>query len=396
MAKSAPKQNKLDTANFVPSIFIIGFLCVGFIPNWEAVDKIAPQWLYLSILNLCCGIYLFINRKIYNDRITRVLSSWMSISYVAFVLWAALSYFYAINSTEVLVNIVRHFNTLFMFLNLGILIFNIKNKDRLLSFAIMSILAIEVYAVLNQALEMYNEGAINPVGLKGVTANRNITAFSIVIKIPYVLYLIFTNQKSWIKILYSFLVVLSLFSLSMIQSRASFVAAALIGVLLLTWTLINFVKNKSYKPLVNNIYYLLPMILAIILNQSFVSSKGADALSRASTISISTNDGSVNQRLRYYEDVLTHIGSNPIFGVGIGNWKLTSIDYDKADITGYIVPYHAHSDFIQLGAELGIIGFCIYLLLFLFGAYFAFFLLFKRDLKTEKKWFIFLTLNPIF
>ena len=395
MAKSPPKQNKLDTANFVPSIFIIGFLCVGFIPNWEAVDKIAPQWLYLSILNLCCGIYLFINRKIYNDRITRVLSSWMSISYIAFVLWAALSYFYAINSTEVLVNIVRHFNTLFMFLNLGVLIFNIKNKDRLLSFAIMSILAIEVYAVLKQALEMYNEGAINPVGLKGVTANRNITAFSIVIKIPYVLYLIFTNQKSWIKILYSFLVVLSLFSLSMIQSRASFVAAALILILLLTWTLINFVKNKSYKPLVNNIYYLLPMILAIILNQISVSSMGADALSRASTISVSTNDGSVNQRLRYYEDVLTHISSNPIFGVGIGNWKLTSIDYDKADITGYIVPYHAHSDFIQLGAELGIIGFCIYLLVFLCGAYFAFILLFKTDLNAEKKWFIFLLITSL-
>ena len=55
MAKSAPRQNRLDTANFVPSIFIIGFLCVGFIPNWEAVDKIAPQWLYLSLLYLFSG-----------------------------------------------------------------------------------------------------------------------------------------------------------------------------------------------------------------------------------------------------------------------------------------------------------------------------------------------------
>ena len=199
MAKSSPKQNQVDIANFIPSIFIIGFLCVGFIPNWEAVDKIAPQWLYLSILNVCCGIYLFINRKIYNDRITRVLSSWMSISYIAFVLWAALSYLYAINPTEVLVNIVRHFNTLFMFLNLGILINNIKNKNSLLSFAIMSILAIEVYAVLDQALGMFNDGAINPGQLKGVTANRNITAFSIAIKIPYVLYLIISNHKFWIK-----------------------------------------------------------------------------------------------------------------------------------------------------------------------------------------------------
>ena len=83
MAKVAPKQKKLDTSNFVPSIFIIGFMCVGFIPNWEAVDKIAPQWLYLSILNLCTGIYLFLNRKNYSDRITSVLSSWMSIFYIS-------------------------------------------------------------------------------------------------------------------------------------------------------------------------------------------------------------------------------------------------------------------------------------------------------------------------
>jgi hypothetical protein len=52
MAKSAPKQTSLDTSNFLPSILILGFLLVGFIPNLEAVDKIAPQWLYLSILNL--------------------------------------------------------------------------------------------------------------------------------------------------------------------------------------------------------------------------------------------------------------------------------------------------------------------------------------------------------
>ncbi|MEK9603646.1 MAG: hypothetical protein VW127_04400, partial [Flavobacteriaceae bacterium] len=236
MAKSAPKQNTIDTSNFLPSLFIIAFLLVGFVPNLEAVDKIAPQWLYLSILNLFCGLFLLINRKSFKERLVAVLTSYMSLTYMGFVLWAALSYFYAINPTEVLVNIVRHFNTLFMFLHLGILLYNIKDKNRLLSLAIMAILTVEVYAVLEQALEMYKAGGIVPGQLKGVTANRNITAFSIAIKIPYVLYLIIRNPKLWIKIAYAFLVFLSLFSLSMIQSRASFVAAALIGVLLLVWT----------------------------------------------------------------------------------------------------------------------------------------------------------------
>lgn len=396
MAKSAPKQASLDTSNFLPSLFIIGFLLVGFIPNIEAVDKIAPQWLYLSILNFLCGLFLFLNRKSFKERLVAVLTSYMSLTYMGFVLWAALSYFYAINPTEVLVNMVRHFNTLFMFLHLGILLYNIKDKNRLLSLAVMAILSIEVYAVLEQALEFYkNDIPLKGGNLKGVTANRNITAFSIAIKIPYVLFLIVRNSKIWVKIVYAFLILLSLFSLSMIQSRASFVAAVLIGVLLLFWTGFRYYRSRSIKEFSPNLFYLLPMILALVLNQVLVSDRGVDAISRAASISINTQDGSVNQRLRYYEDVLTHITKNPIIGVGIGNWKLKSIDYDKEDITGYVVPYHAHSDFIQLGAELGFVGFLLYLGVFLFAAYFAFVILFKSDLDADNKWFVFLLITAL-
>ena len=170
---------------------------------------------------------------------------------------------------------------------------------------------------------MYKAGGINPGQLKGVTANRNITAFSIAIKIPYVLYLVYRTRKFWIKVACAFLILFSLFSLTMIQSRASFVASALIGVLLIAWTGFNYFKTRSIREIYLNIYYITPFILALILNQVLISDKGADALSRAATISISTNDGSVNQRLRYYEDVLTHISQNPLLGVGIGNWKLS-------------------------------------------------------------------------
>ena len=84
--------------------------------------------------------------------------------------------------------------------------------------------------------------------------------------------------------------------------------------------------------------------------------------------------------------------SNPFIGVGIGNWKLSSIFYDREDIDGYIVPYHAHSDFIQLGAELGIIGFLLYLGIFLIAGFFVFIIVFKSDLNNDKKEFVFLLL----
>ena len=68
-------------------------------------------------------------------------------------------------------------------------------------------------------------------------------------------------------------------------------------------------------------FYILPLIISLLINNFYFSDKGANALNRASTISISTNDGSVNQRLRYYEDVLTHMIANPFLGTGLGNWK---------------------------------------------------------------------------
>ena len=87
------------------------------------------------------------------------------------------------------------------------------------------------------------------------------------------IYLIIRNQKLWIKIFYSFLIFLSLFSLSMIQSRASFVAAALIGGLLIFWTSFQFLKSKNIKDFIPNFFYLLPLIFALFLNQILTSDK---------------------------------------------------------------------------------------------------------------------------
>ena len=351
-------SRNFDIGNFLPSLFLTGYLCLGFVPNLEAVDKIAPQWLCMSLLNAVCLLYIIYFRSNFSLGITQTITSGLSYTYIGFILWGAFSYFYAINSTEVLVNITRQLNVLIMFIVMGILIYNFKEKQILVSYLISIILIIEVYAVINEAMQMINNtGFIDAGSLKGVTANRNITAFSIAIKIPFILFIIYKLSKPLFKIGLSTLLMLSILCLSMIQSRASFIALAFAFLSFLAMCIGLYLHDKNKKNIYQFLYFLIPFFVAISINQTFLSDKGADALARASTISAGTNDGSVNQRLRYYEDVLTHMSSNPIFGVGLGNWKLKSIDYDSKDIVGYIVPYHAHSDFIQLGAELGVIGF---------------------------------------
>ena len=193
-----PKQSlqNFSSLNLISYIFLVSYLCIGFIPNLEAVDKIAPQWLVMSLLNLMSLIFFYKNRTSFSIPITIVFKAKLSLIYIGFILWAIGSIFYAINSTEVIVNISRQLNVLIMYLSMSICVFNLKNNFRFISWIITIILGFEIFAVLNEALEMINsKGVIDSVVLKGVTANRNITAFSIAIKIPFLLYLTYLTIK---------------------------------------------------------------------------------------------------------------------------------------------------------------------------------------------------------
>lgn len=390
------QTNNFISVSFYEALLITVYLCIGFIPNLEAADKIAPQWLVMSVLNFIAGIYIVKNQKKFDRILSGFLKSWINWVYGLFILWAGFSFFYALNSTEVLVNISRQFNVFFMYFNMAILLSEIKHKAKFFSLVMAVILVFEVYAIFSQAFEMIaSSGQVSSGKLKGVTANRNIAAFSIALKIPFVIFLLSIVKKLKWQFSFSLVLAVSFTAISMIQSRASYLAVGLI-VLMFLFAAFYFIKNDSFfEKLKRIIFVLTPLIVALVVNQLYFASKGADAVSRASTISVSTNDGSVNQRLRYYQDVFTHLSSNPVFGVGLGNWKFKSIDYDKEDINGYVVPYHAHSDFIQLGAELGVIGFLTYLGIFILAAYYTLWLLFYSNIEKDKKLFIFLIFTSL-
>ena len=263
MAKN--QSHKFDLLQLLSPIILIGYLCLGFVPNLQAVDKIAPQWVGMTLINLVSFTVFLYQRKLIKQTISNVLTPYLSLFYFGFIFWAGLSYFYAINSTEVLVNITRQVNVLFMFLSMAILLYNLNNKARFISWTLSIILSVEIYAVLVDAIEMINtNGIIVPNSMKGVTANRNITAFSIAIKIPFVLNLIGLLNKKSFKVLLTSVIFLALLSLSMIQSRASFIGVGLIVVgYSILQTAIYIKQTRSKKTLLSIGYILLPLLLAI-------------------------------------------------------------------------------------------------------------------------------------
>ena len=80
-------------------------------------------------------------------------------------------------------------------------------------------------------------------------------------------------------------------------------------------------------------------VFSITLVLSFVFStyslgldNSAHAVNRINTIDF--EEESTNTRLRYYQYGIEQIIKNPIFGVGLGNWKIESIERDKENKSG--------------------------------------------------------------
>ena len=124
-----------------------------------------------------------------------------------------------------------------------------------------------------------------------------------------------------------------------------------------------FVKStkKSFLVLVS---FYLPLLFSLVFYNLTISKNSNFKVDQRITSVFSPSESSVNARLRYYKNATDQIISSPFTGLGLGNWKIKSIQYDKDNIVGYTVPYNAHNDLLEFGAEIGVLGLVSYLVFF--------------------------------
>jgi len=373
---------KVFKENIIGILFIIILLSIGLIPNYGALDRIAPQWLCLSILNFL-GITIVFSNKKYDNDLKNILNFKPLIFLLFFVFWGFLSYFYAINSEEVIVKGVRWINIPISIIVTSLFLksFNF-NPFKLISVLFSIYLLIELYfsySTYFQIIEISNYDFSLANLLKGSTANKNITAASILIKTPFIFFLIQNSKHLIFKISLSIISFSVFYLVLLLSARASIISTLIILILLLITYLWKYRFKINQNNLLSVLCIILPFFFAFSLFQlQYSNNNTASIQSRISTIN--EEDTSVQQRLRYYNHSIKQLISSPLFGVGMGNWKIKSIDYDKENINGYVVPYHTHNDFLEFGAELGIIGVFSYLLIFLY----SFRILFKKIINEEK------------
>ena len=207
-----------------------------------------------------------------------------------------------------------------------------------------------------QLLERGNE-------FNGLGANINISSFSLAMKIPIILYAFFNYNSRLLKAISFILISSSVLTILLLQSRGALLAIGFVLSCLFIISLIQ--KNRKY------IKHFLGVLVMVICSfgvyQQFNEKNTSDMIvERFSTITDPGSDASVKERLNFYSTALESISQKPFLGIGIGNWKITSIKYSRDIISEYRVPYFAHNDFLQVTAEIGIIGGILYIFFILY------------------------------
>ena len=371
-------------------IFLILYIITGSLSNFGAIDILAPQWIYLGGINiLVCSYILFYRSNEFNGSFGKLFSTVYIYLYIFYFIWNSLSYFYAVNPVETLINLPRVGNTFFAVLFCYLLASKITNRINFIYSIFLLFLLAELISYYYDLSEVYPEQGLRVIAIKGFAGNKNITAASIAFKIPFVIYFFLNTKKLIFKILSFIILIAGVFAISLIEARAAILSTMIVLVLMIIFYVYKFVfENIDFKTVSFKIFsFVSPYVIAFVLNVfviNFANDKYRKVAITDTIGKISFSEESSNGRFNYWGDAWEYIKENPILASGLGNWKIESIDKGKQHISGYTVPYHAHNDFIHVFAETGILGGLSYIGLFVMIIFYIF-KIFKNEYHIKRE-----------
>lgn len=348
---------------------------IVFIPQWDPIDIKGLIWLVLSIINTIFILYIFF---IFKDKGLSYLKDPVLLSFLSFFLISALSVTVALNKAESLMRLTDIYAIL-----TSVLIIVFINAKKLLNhkFVLLVVfisLLLETIGSYYQLYQVYDINGLfvveNRGDVKSIYPNKNITSFIFTIKI--FISFIFLNYISnkFYKILVFVVITSSLYIIFLLGSRAILI---MLGILAISYPAIIMFKKLFKKKIINQDlsqlkYFFISLFISFIsyniivdTNTSMSNQSELNINSRVTSV-FNPGDESVSNRVRFTLHAIDQISKTPILGIGIGNWRIKSIEYDKEDMYSYVVPYSAHNDFLEIFAETGVLGFVSFILFFFF------------------------------
>jgi O-antigen ligase len=355
---------------YIPLIFlslIFFTFLIGRVQN--AYDRIHPQILYLGIIDLFLMLHIF-----YKFSLVKIFDvikeNKIFIFYSIYIFISLISILFALNKIESLI-VISQYLTFFFSYFVIILITSLYKVNVVKTVVYLSVISLllESMAVLYSVFDfvVVNGNSYSRSNeFSAFAGNINITAFSLVIKSSFVYYLLFRRDNKLITNVFLVVILFMVFtSLSFLLSRGAILAFLMLNILILSFVIF---RRNHFKNSIPKIIGLLTIIFfGYIMSKSIMNNDSSSNLlvDRVSSISLDTSDQSIGERLRFYKLSTQIIGENLLTGIGVGNWKFKSIEYDASNLQEYRVPYHAHNDFLQVASEIGVFGFLCFLAIFL-------------------------------
>jgi len=360
--------------DYILLFFAAIYLIVHFIPDLGGADVMGAQWLYTSIVDLVVFGYLILNMNKYKEAIQAIFNSRFTLIYLIYFIWALISISYAMNAIEAMVCLARLASTFLLFINISVFLYKKDLSSFYMSIAIVMsfILLYDALFVITGFSKNIESMALdqNIVSLMGNNGNKNVMAASLLIKVPFTLYLIVKSKIAG-KILGFVSLFFGIFGLFILNTRSTFVGLLLILIIFSVTTIYFLYKSNKKQIVFQLLYFMIPVIMAFfsanfvldnaVQMQEFQGGYGT-VTKRIGDINVASEE---NSRIHLWWAALDYFKKHPLLGAGYGNWKLASIPYEKERTNDLFVPYHSHNDFFENGADLGVIGMVSYFLLFL-------------------------------
>ena len=321
--------------------YFVFVLLAVFAPKLNAVDNVSLRWLAVSAVNFAFLSYILINKETYYIKVSSVLKIFTVLFFIS-----AISIINSVNINESLISL----NKIFIVLSTIVCVSVFSNKEK--SFQNLTFLLF-ISVLFESSYVFYDYITSSDLNFTGVSMNRNISAFSILIKLPFffIYKSINQNQNKPLSLIQEIIIISSIIIL---ESRAAIVVLIMIYLLKIVLT-----KDK-----LKSMITLFLSILALFIYYPF-----SRILQNKSFDTNIILDESVNLRLDFYSSSIELFLNNYIIGNGIGMWKILSNQMSISQ-----VPYYVHNDFLQFLTETGVIGFILYIFFFIL----VFFLIIKN------------------
>jgi O-antigen ligase len=308
----------------------------------------APQYLYLTVTQLLISIYLILIKK--EDLIKL---NFIDISYIIFLFFSLVSFFKSVNINESIVEFTQFLTLFITYYNLKILFKDLPKKQQIFLTFYTVLVTIESLVILSIFIENYSfEFGIGRIRiLEGLSSNINISSFSLLIKVPFLIYIFSKVSTLYYKFAVTLILSIVIFCIVILASRGALIGLLIILIGLLIFEI--YQKNrKEFKFKLSSIFLSILSFVFVLQYSLYTKNTALISLNRISNLI----DTSSSDRIDYYKTAIELFSENPILGVGIGNWKIVSIKNLGSKIYNYTIPYHVHNDILQIFSETGLIG----------------------------------------